>query len=77
VSHLLRALETFNVLGIQFVSLAEQVDTSHLAQEIWTHNERRELQPPLALIKFSAKDSSAATASAGRASQSSLLQWLG
>jgi DNA invertase Pin-like site-specific DNA recombinase len=28
VSHLLRALETFNSLGIQFVSLAEQVDTS-------------------------------------------------
>src|SRR5580700_2241608 len=28
VSHLLRALETFNVLGIQFVSLADQVDTS-------------------------------------------------
>ena len=28
VSHLLRALQTFNVLGIQFVSLAEQVDTS-------------------------------------------------
>ena len=28
VSHLLRALETFNALGIQFVSLCEQVDTS-------------------------------------------------
>src|ERR1700730_12624230 len=28
VSHLLRALETFNALVIQFVSLAEQVDTS-------------------------------------------------
>ena len=28
VSYLLRALETFNALGIQFVSLAEQVDTS-------------------------------------------------
>lgn len=28
VSHLLRALETFNALGIQFVSLAERVDTS-------------------------------------------------
>ena len=28
VSHLLRALETFNALGVQFVSLAEQVDTS-------------------------------------------------
>src|ERR1700722_15907585 len=28
VSHLLRALETFNALGIQFVSLAEQFDTS-------------------------------------------------
>lgn len=28
VSHLLRALETFNVLGIQFVSLSEQIDTS-------------------------------------------------
>lgn len=28
VSHLLRALETLNALGIQFVSLAEQVDTS-------------------------------------------------
>ena len=27
VSHLLRALETFNALGTQFVSLAEQVDT--------------------------------------------------
>ena len=28
VSHLLRALETFRVLGIEFVSLNEQVDTS-------------------------------------------------
>lgn len=28
VSHLLRALETFSPLGIQFVSLSEQVDTS-------------------------------------------------
>src|ERR1700752_1340026 len=28
VSHLLRALETFGTLGIQFVSLSEQVDTS-------------------------------------------------
>jgi DNA invertase Pin-like site-specific DNA recombinase len=28
VSHVLRALETFNALGIQFVSLSEQVDTS-------------------------------------------------
>ena len=28
VSHLLKALETFNVLGIDFVSLSEQVDTS-------------------------------------------------
>src|SRR5258708_2793360 len=28
VSHLLRALESFNALGIQFVSLSEQVDTS-------------------------------------------------
>jgi DNA invertase Pin-like site-specific DNA recombinase len=28
VSHLLRALETFNALGIQFVSLSEQVDTN-------------------------------------------------
>jgi DNA invertase Pin-like site-specific DNA recombinase len=28
VSHLLRALETFNALGIAFVSLSEQVDTS-------------------------------------------------
>src|SRR5579871_7057390 len=28
VSHLLRALETFNALGIQFVSLSEQLDTS-------------------------------------------------
>jgi DNA invertase Pin-like site-specific DNA recombinase len=28
VSHLLRALETFNALGIQFVSLCEQEDTS-------------------------------------------------
>src|SRR5450759_3164364 len=28
VSHLRRALETFNALGIQFVSLSEQVDTS-------------------------------------------------
>lgn len=27
VSHLLRALESFNALGIQFVSLSEQVDT--------------------------------------------------
>jgi DNA invertase Pin-like site-specific DNA recombinase len=28
VSHLLRALEGFNALGIQFISLSEQVDTS-------------------------------------------------
>src|SRR5437899_9836404 len=28
VSHLLRALETFRLLGIEFVSLSEQVDTS-------------------------------------------------
>ncbi len=28
VSHLLRALETFRSLGIEFVSLSEQVDTS-------------------------------------------------
>jgi DNA invertase Pin-like site-specific DNA recombinase len=28
VSHLLRALETFNAFGIQCVSLSEQVDTS-------------------------------------------------
>jgi DNA invertase Pin-like site-specific DNA recombinase len=28
VSHLLRALETFNSLGVQFVSLSEAVDTS-------------------------------------------------
>src|SRR6266404_8578975 len=28
VSHLLRALDTFNTQGIQFVSLSEQVDTS-------------------------------------------------
>ena len=28
VSHLLRALETFNALGIQFVSLCEQIDTN-------------------------------------------------
>src|SRR6266852_2614857 len=28
VSHLLRALETFNSLGVQFVSLSEQMDTS-------------------------------------------------
>lgn len=28
VSHLLRALETFNALGIAFVSLSEQLDTS-------------------------------------------------
>src|ERR1700731_4375228 len=28
VSHLLRALETFKALGIDFVSLSEQVDTS-------------------------------------------------
>jgi DNA invertase Pin-like site-specific DNA recombinase len=27
-SHLLRALETFKALGIEFVSLSEQVDTS-------------------------------------------------
>jgi DNA invertase Pin-like site-specific DNA recombinase len=28
VSHLLRALETFNALGVEFVSLSEQMDTS-------------------------------------------------
>jgi DNA invertase Pin-like site-specific DNA recombinase len=30
VSHLLRALETFKVLGVEFVSLSEQVDTTTL-----------------------------------------------
>lgn len=30
VSHLLRALETFRALGVEFVSLSEQVDTSTL-----------------------------------------------
>ena len=29
VSHLLRALETFNALGIDFVSLCEQINTKH------------------------------------------------
>jgi DNA invertase Pin-like site-specific DNA recombinase len=28
VSHLLRTLETFRALGIEFVSLSEQIDTS-------------------------------------------------
>jgi DNA invertase Pin-like site-specific DNA recombinase len=28
VSHLLRALETFNALGVEFISLSEQMDTS-------------------------------------------------
>jgi len=28
VSHLLRALETFRVLGIEFVSLSEQIDSA-------------------------------------------------
>jgi len=31
VSHLLRALETFNDLGVEFVSISEQVDTSTAA----------------------------------------------
>jgi len=34
VSHLLRALETFGSLGIQFVSLSEQVDTSTPASKM-------------------------------------------
>jgi DNA invertase Pin-like site-specific DNA recombinase len=32
VSHLLRALETFKALGIEFVSLSEQMDTSTLGK---------------------------------------------
>ena len=40
VSHLLRALETFNALGIAFVSLSESIDTStpagHSARSYYT-----------------------------------------
>jgi DNA invertase Pin-like site-specific DNA recombinase len=36
VSHLLRTLETFNALGVQFVSLAEQVDTNTPSKMIFT-----------------------------------------
>jgi DNA invertase Pin-like site-specific DNA recombinase len=35
VSHLLRALETFKALGIEFVSLSEQVDTSTPTGALW------------------------------------------
>jgi DNA invertase Pin-like site-specific DNA recombinase len=34
VSHLLRALETFNALGIAFVSLSEQMDTTTPARKM-------------------------------------------
>jgi DNA invertase Pin-like site-specific DNA recombinase len=34
VSHLLRALETFNALGISFVSLSEQMDTTTPASKM-------------------------------------------
>lgn len=37
VSHLLRALETFRSLGIEFVSLSEQVDTSTPAGKLVFH----------------------------------------
>ena len=37
VSHLCRALETFNALGIQFVSLCEQVDTTTPAGTLVFH----------------------------------------
>ena len=33
VSHLLRALETFRALGVEFVSLTEQVDTTHAGRQ--------------------------------------------
>jgi DNA invertase Pin-like site-specific DNA recombinase len=37
VSHLLRALETFNSLGIGFVSLSESLDTStHAGKMVFT-----------------------------------------
>jgi DNA invertase Pin-like site-specific DNA recombinase len=32
VSHLLRALDTFRVLGIEFVSLSESLDTAHASR---------------------------------------------
>jgi len=38
VSHLLRALETFRALGIEFVSLTEGVDTSTPAGKMIFHN---------------------------------------
>ena len=46
VSHLLRALETFNSLGIAFVSLSEQVDTTTPADRmIFTCRGRTRAQP--------------------------------
>jgi len=36
VSHLLRVLETFNALGIAFVSLTEQVDTTPAGKMVFT-----------------------------------------
>src|SRR4029077_13553842 len=41
VSHLLRALETFRSLAIEFVSLSEQVDTSTPAYKIVTDRHRQ------------------------------------
>jgi DNA invertase Pin-like site-specific DNA recombinase len=41
VSHLLRALETFKSLGIEFVSLSEQVDTSTPTGKIGIHGPGR------------------------------------
>src|SRR6267143_4855673 len=37
VSHLLRALETFNALGIAFVSLSESLDTAHASRQHGFH----------------------------------------
>jgi DNA invertase Pin-like site-specific DNA recombinase len=37
VSHLLRALDTFRVLGIEFVSLSESLDTAHASRQDGFH----------------------------------------
>lgn len=41
VSHLLRALETFKALGIEFVSFSEQMDTSTPTRQDDFHGSRR------------------------------------
>ena len=39
-SHLLKALETFRALGIEFVSVTEQIDTQHADGKNGFHSSR-------------------------------------